>query len=115
MKPDFMVRIAKIIEEVHNRTYMDKIDTEVLEEILQYELNEYYYELDEYYINDVYNEVSRAHRTSYDDGYDTGYDDGYTAGYESSLGEAVERAYYEGYDEGYYEGYDEGRSGVEHE
>ena len=115
MKPYFMDITAKIIAEVRARTCIDIIDTEVLEEILQYELNEYYYELDEYYINDVYNEVSRAHRTSYDDGYDTGYDDGYTAGYESSLGEAVERAYYEGYDEGYYEGYDEGRSEVEHE
>ena len=91
-----MVRIAKIIEEVHNRTYIDKIDTEVLEAILQEELIEY-------------------HNEAYTYGHTTGYDDGYTDGYESSLGEAVERAYYEGYDEGDYEGYDEGSSGVEHE
>ena len=107
MKPDFMDRIAKIIAEVHNRTCIDKIDTEVLEYILQKELIEY-------------------HNEAYTYGHTTGYDAGYTDGHESSLGEAVERAYYEGYDDGlneavategaaYYEGYDEGRSEVDHE
>ena len=104
MKPYFMDITAKIIAEVRARTCIDKIDTEVLEEILQDELNEYYYELDEYYINDVYNEVSRARRTSYDDGYDTGYDAGYTAG-KSSLEVDVDSAYDEGYALGYDDGY----------
>ena len=105
MKPYFMDITAKIIAEVRARTCIDIIDTEVLEEILQYELNEYYYELDEYYINDVYNEVSRAHRTSYDGGYDAGY----TAGKSSSDGD-VDKAYDAGYELGYYEGRSEGYS-----
>ena len=81
MKPYFMDITAKIIAEIRSRACVDKIDTEVLEEILQYELNEYYYELDEYYTNDVYNEVSRAHRTGYDEGKSEGYSEGYFAGY----------------------------------
>ena len=39
MKPDYMDRTAKIIAEVRTRTCIDKTDTEVLEDILQYELN----------------------------------------------------------------------------
>ena len=57
MKPDFMDRAAKIIEEVRTRTCVDKIDTEVLKEILQEELNEYYNE-----------------------DYSLGYDEGYSEG-----------------------------------
>ena len=64
MKHDFITRIEKIIEEVRNRT---GIDTEALkellqDEILQVELNEYYYE--------IFNE-------GYEEGYDEGYDEGY--------------------------------------
>ena len=69
MKPDFMVRIAKIIEEVHNSTYIDKIDTEVLENILQKELIEYH--------NEAY---TYAHNIGYDDGFNDGYDVGYDNG-----------------------------------
>jgi flagellar biosynthesis/type III secretory pathway protein FliH len=61
MKSDFMVKTAKIIEEVRARTCIDKIDTEVLEEILQDALNEYY--------DDGYYE-------GYYEGYDEGYDEG---------------------------------------
>ena len=73
MKPDFMVVIAKIIEEVHNRTYIDKIDTEVLEDILQYALIEYH--------NEAY---TYAHNIGYDDGFNDGYDVGYDNGYSES-------------------------------
>ena len=121
MKPYFMDITAKIIAEVRNRTCIDTIDTEVLEEILQYELNEYYYELDEYYINDFYNEVSRAHRTGYDEGNSEGYSEGhseghyegYIAGKSSSEGDvanAYDDGYSLGYDDGYSLGYDDGHS-----
>ena len=80
MKHDFRGKIAKIIAEVHNRTCIDKIDTEILEAILQDELNEYYYD---------------------------GYDDGYAAG-KSSLDGDVERAYYEGFEDGRAEAESEG-------
>ena len=69
MKPDFMDRIAKIIEEVHNRTYLDKIDTEVLEYILQDALIEYH--------NEAY---TYARNIGYDDGFNDGYDVGYDNG-----------------------------------
>ena len=60
--PDFMGRIAKIVEEVRVRTCIDEIDIEVLEDILQDELNEYCRELDGY--------------------YDAGPSDGYVDGYD---------------------------------
>ena len=58
MKTNFMDRIAKIVVEIRNRTCID--NTEVLEEILKYELRTYYTELEEYY----------------DTGYIAGYGDG---------------------------------------
>ena len=70
MKPDFKATIANIIAEVHNRTYIDKIDTEVLEYILQDALIEYHNEAYTYARNEGYDE-------GYDDGYDVGYDNGY--------------------------------------
>ena len=69
MKPDFMGMITKIIAEVRNRAYIDKIDTEALEEILQEELKEY--------CTKAYDE---GHSDGYADGYDVGYDDGYSDG-----------------------------------
>ena len=63
-----MVKTAKIIEEVRARTCIDKIDTEVLKEILQDELSEYYDALHECY------------DAGCDAGYDAGCDDGYDAG-----------------------------------
>ena len=56
MKPDFMGRTARIIAELRNRTCIDD-DVEVIKEILQDELKEYY-----------------------DAGYSLGYDEGYAAG-----------------------------------
>ena len=69
MKPDFMVTLAKIIAEVRTRTCIDKIDTEVLEDILQKELIEYH--------NEAY---TYAHNIGYDDGFNDGYDVGYDNG-----------------------------------
>ena len=81
-------RTAKIIEEVYNSTYIDKIDTEVLEKILKDELIEYHNEVFTY-------------------GHNIGYDDGYAAG-KSSLEGEVDNAYDEGYSLGYAEGYSDG-------
>ena len=57
MKSDFMVKTAKIIAEIRTRTCIDD-DVEVIKEILQDELKEYYDALHE----------------CYDDGYDDGLD-----------------------------------------
>ena len=77
MKPEFMDRIAKIIAEVRTRTYMDKIDTEVLEELLKDELIEYHNEVFTY-----------GHNTGYDDGYSDGYYEGHSNGYEDGYSES---------------------------
>ena len=82
-------RTAKIIEEVYNSTYIDKIDTEVLEKILKDELIEYHNEVFTY-------------------GHNIGHDDGYTAGHKAGLDEAVDNAYDAGYSLGYNDGYEEG-------
>ena len=73
MKPDFMDRITKIMVEIRTVTFIDKIDTKGIEDILQDELKEYSDELHAYY----------------DAGYDAAYDEGHSDGY------------YEGYSEGY--------------
>ena len=82
MKPDFIDSIAKIIAEVRVRTCIDKIDAEVLEDILQEELNEYCLELDEYYIEEYHIAISSARSKAYDDGHSDGYTDGYDIGYD---------------------------------
>ena len=74
--------IAKIIEEVRNHTCIDNIDTEVLEEILQASLNEYFTMLDEYYEEEYYNAISSARSKAYDDGHSEGYADGFDIGYD---------------------------------
>ena len=74
MKPDFMDSAAKIIAEVRARTCIDKIDTEVLEEILQDELKAYYAELDGYYEEEYYIAISSARSKAYDDDYADGFD-----------------------------------------
>ena len=85
MKHDFMDRIANIIAEVHTRTCIDKIDAEVLFEILQEELNEYY-----------------------DDGCALGYDEGYSEGKYHGYDEGKYAGYDEGYSDGHYKGKSEG-------
>ena len=83
--PDFMGRIAKIVEEVSARACVDKIDTEVIEAILQASLNEYCTMVDEYYEEEYYIAITSAQHRAYDeghsDGYSLGYDDGYLDGH----------------------------------
>ena len=85
--PDFIGRIAKIVEEVSARASVDEIDTEGIKEILQEELKEYYAELKEYYEEKCCIERSRALNSAYydghSDGYALGYDDGHDEGYEA--------------------------------
>ena len=69
MKFDFTEITTKVIAEVRTRTCIDKIDTEVLEYILQKELIEYH--------NEAY---TYAHNIGYDDGFNDGYDVGYDNG-----------------------------------
>ena len=80
MKPDFMVRTAKIIEEIRASTCIDDVDVEVIEKILQDGLNKYYDELDGYYEEEYYNALSRARNSAYDDGFNDGYDVGFDNG-----------------------------------
>ena len=103
MKANFMDSAAKIIEEVLARTCIDKIDTEVIAEILKEELKAYsaeldgyyaeldgyfaeldgyYAELEEYYEEECYIAVSSARSKAYDDGHSDGYADGYDVGYD---------------------------------
>ena len=87
--PDFMGRIAKIVEEVSARACVDKTDTEVMEEILQASLKESYTMVDEYCTmvdEEYYIALTRAQNRAYDeghaDGYALGYDDGYSLGHD---------------------------------
>ena len=66
MTPNFMASTKTIVAEVMERTCIDYVDVEVLENILQDVLEEYY-------------------RMGYDDGYYMGYDDGYSDGRYESL------------------------------
>ena len=75
--PNFTGSIAKIIEEVRNSTFIDKIDAAALEKILQDELNEYCTMVDEEY----YIAITSAQHRAYDEGHSDGYDDGYENGY----------------------------------
>ena len=84
MKHDVMDRTAKIIEEVLNSTYMDKIDTEIIVDILQGELKAYYAELEEYFNEEYHNAIARASNSAYDSGFDDGYDVGYDNGQSDS-------------------------------
>ena len=95
MKSDFMVKTAKIIAEVRNRTCIDE-DAEVLKEILQEELKEYYDALHE----------------CYDDGYSAGHSDGYSKGHSKGHSDGYALAYEDGRSAGYSEGYSEGHSEV---
>ena len=80
MTPNSAHRLAKIIAEVYNRTFIDEFDAKVIENILQAELDEYYRMLAEYYEEEYYIAISRASSAAYDDGYDDGYDIGYDNG-----------------------------------
>ena len=82
MKPDFMDRTAKIIEEIRNRTCIDDVDAEAINEILQESLNEYFVMLDGYYEEEYYIAISSARSMAYENGYEYGYDIGYDIGYD---------------------------------
>ena len=97
MKFDFSVSTAKIIAEVRNRTCIDKIEAEVLEDILNDALIKYHNEVFTY-----------GHSIGYDDGYVAGDDAGYDAGYTD--GRAY--GYTEGHSDGFSAGYSEGHSEV---
>ena len=90
MKPDFIDSIAKIIADVRDRTCIEDVDTDVLEEILKDEFIKYHNEILTY-------------------GHSIGYDDGYTAS-KSILEGDVDSAYREGYASGYEDGYSAGHS-----
>ena len=68
MRSDFMVKTAKIIAEIRDRTCIDDDDVKVIKEILQDAFKVYYDELHEC-SDDAYNE-------GYSDGYSEGYYDG---------------------------------------
>ena len=113
MESDFLVKTAKIIEEVRARTCIDKIDTEVLEEILQDALSEYCDALHECYDYGYEDGTAMGYRDGYADGRESGLEDGRAeAEYnnEEYTRDAVEIAYDEGYSLGYDDGYAVGRS-----
>ena len=93
MTPDFMGRIAKIVKEVRARTCIDKIDAEVIEEILQDSLNEYCTLLNGYYEEEYYIAISSARSKAYDDGHSDGYADGYDVGHEDGYDEGMEHTF----------------------
>ena len=86
MKSDFMVKTAKIIAEIRNRTCIGD-DAEVIKEILQDELKEYYDALHE----------------CYDDGYSLGHSEGYSKGHSDGYALAYEDGRSAGYSEGHSE------------
>ena len=81
MKPNFSNKTAKIIAEIRTKTCIDEIDAEVIKDILQDTLNEYYRMLDESYAEEHYNAIITTRNRAYDDGHSDGYADGYESGY----------------------------------
>ena len=81
MTPIVTPKVAKIIAKIIVRTCIDDDDVEVIEEILQGTLHEYYAALEEYFVEEYYNAVASARSRAYDDGHSDGYEDGYESGY----------------------------------
>ena len=79
--PNFTGRAVEIIAEILARTCVDKIDAEVIEEIVQASLNEYYMMLNGYYEEEYYNALNTVRNSAYESGYESGYDAGYDVGY----------------------------------
>ena len=96
--------IAKIMEEVHTKTCIAKIDAEVIAAILQDSLKEYYDALDGYYAEEYSNAISSARNRAYDDGFDDGYDIGYGNGHSDGHDEGYDIGYEGGYEIGYDDG-----------
>ena len=83
MKPNFMDGAAKIIADIRTSTStcIDDVDAEIIENILNAALKEYYDELNEYYEEEYYIAISSARSKAYDAGHSDGYADGYDVGY----------------------------------
>ena len=117
MKPDYMERTAKIIEEILIQTCIDKLDTKVIEDILKDELNEYCSMLDGHYAEEYYNVISIAydegHSEGYDEGHSGGYYEGHSEGYDEGYSDGYDGGYSDGCDAGYDEGYAAGKSSLE--
>ena len=111
MKPNFMDRTAKIIEEVRNRSRINVVDTEVIEAMLKDALIEYHNEVFTYARNigygDGLNEAVATEEVTYDRGFEDGRAEAESDN-EAYTKEAVESAYEEGYSLGYSEGNSEG-------
>ena len=80
MTTNFMDRAAKMIAEIRSRTCIEDADAEVILELLQDELKEYYDALNEYYEEEYSNAISSARNIAYDLGYDAGYEVCYKTG-----------------------------------
>ena len=72
--PKFVGKTAKIIAEIRNRTCINNMDAQILEDILQAALNEYYMEVDEYYEEEYYIAIEDVRASAYDNGFADGYD-----------------------------------------
>ena len=90
---NFMDVTAKIIAKVRNKTCINKIEAEAIEELLQAELNEVFT-----HAYDIGRDIGRDEglKEGYKDGQDYGYSEGYALGYSDG--------YSEGHSEGYYDG-----------
>ena len=110
--PDFIGRIAKIVEEVSARAYVEEIDTEGIKEILQEELKECYAELKEYYEEiDEYCIELDGYYAELKEYYDT-LAEYYEDKYYSTINSARNSAYYDGYDDGYAAAFRESFCGI---
>ena len=78
MAPIVTPEVANIIAKIIIRTCIDDDDVEVIEEILQGTLHEYYAALEEYFVEEYYNAVSIARSRAYDAGYEAGYEAGHS-------------------------------------
>ena len=74
ISPKFATKTAKIIAEIRNRTCINNMDAQILEDILQAALNEYYMEVDEYYEEEYYIAIEDVRASAYDNGFADGYD-----------------------------------------
>ena len=110
MNTNFMDKTAKIIAEIRSRTCIDD-DVEVIKEILQDELKEYYDALHECYA-DGYDDGYAACKSILEGDVDNAYDEGYELGYYEGLSDGRSEGYQLGHYDGHSEGYSEGHAEV---
>ena len=70
MPPNFMGRVAKILEEVSARACVDEIDIEILKDILKDAIIDYYHD-------DYHDGYYEGHHDGFELGYSEGYDDSF--------------------------------------